>query len=88
MELKITIRTMPGGEEFDAFLEDYTTGRELLDTLLNEGTIPSSDQGNNPYSYNMIIKSRNMQIQKDKTLGDLGVQDGDTIIVQADLIAG
>lgn len=88
MDLEVTIRTMPIGEEFDARIPEYTTGRELLDLLLNEGNIPRSDPGDNPYSYNLIIKRLNMQIQKDKSLGDLGVQDGDTIIIQAELIAG
>lgn len=86
--LNVVVRVMPGGEELDVTLPRYSTGSQITDELLKAQVAPSTDPEGNPYVYDLVTKRDNIRIEPDKTLHDLGVSDGETILFIPQLVAG
>ena len=86
--INIVIRLMPSGDELDVELPVFTTGKEIMDHLLSEKAAPRSDQEGNPYVYELISKASNARIDDDKTLYDVGIQEGETLYFVPKLVAG
>lgn len=86
--LKIVVRVMPGGEQVDVELPRFSTGQEILEGLLNEKVAPRQTQQGEPLFYELISKTSNVRIEDNKTLHDLGIRDGETILLVPDLVAG
>ena len=87
-ELNIVIRVMPNGDELDVEVPAYSTGKELVDGLLQNQIAPRNDPQGNPYIYELISKSKNVKIGENKTLSDAGITNGDTIYFTPKLVAG
>lgn len=86
--LKIIVRVMPGGEQVDVELPRFSTGKEILEGLLNEKVAPRQTPQGEPLFYELISKTSNVRIEDHKTLHDLGIRDGETILLIPDLVAG
>jgi len=86
--LSIVIRVHPSGEEFDVELPRFSSGKEITAELLNANIAPSRDQEGNPYVYDLVHKQSNVHLDDNKTLHDLGIRNGDTILFIPSLIAG
>ncbi|WP_157974522.1 EsaB/YukD family protein [Lewinella sp. IMCC34183] len=86
--LNIVVRVMPGGEQLDVELPRFTTGLEILEGLLSENVAPRQTQQGEPLFYELISKTGNVRIEDHKTLHDLGIQSGETILLVPDLVAG
>ena len=86
--LNVIVRIMPGGEELDVKLPRHSTGNKITEELLGAKVAPSSDPDGNPYVYDLVTKRDNIRIEPDKTLHDLGINDGETILFIPQLIAG
>ena len=86
--LEIVIRVMPGGESVDVELSRYSTGQEILMGLLDGGVAPREAQTGEPLSYELISKANNIRIESHKTLHDLGIRNGDTILLVPELTPG
>lgn len=86
--LNIIVRVMPGGEQFDVELPRFSTGQEILKGLLDQEVAPRTSQQGEPLFYELISKSSNVRIEEHKTLHDLGIRDGETIMLVPDLVAG
>ena len=86
--LKIVVRIMPGGEQLDVELPRFSTGAEILKGLLDEGAAPRQTREGEPLIYELISKTANVRIEEQKTLHDLGIGDGETILLVPDLVAG
>ena len=86
--LTINVRIMPSAEEFTVELPRFTTGREICEELLNNNVAPRTSAQGEPYVYELVIKSTNLRLEENKTLSDLGVQSGDTVLFIPNLVAG
>lgn len=86
--LNIVIRLMPSGDELDVELSRYSTGRDIANELLDADVAPRTDPEGNPYVYELISKARNVKIEDDKCLDDLGIAGGDTLYFVPKLVAG
>lgn len=87
-DLNIVIRVMPNGDEFDVEVPSYSSGKDLVDGLLQKGVAPRNDPQGNPYIYELISKAKNVKISETKTLMDVGITNGDTIYFTPKLVAG
>ncbi len=86
--ISIVIRIMPSGMEFDIDLPLYTTGKQLLDELMALDEVERVGQNGQPYSYRLISKGTGQEIDLGKSLYNIGIKEGDTVILAADLEAG
>lgn len=86
--INIVVRLLPSGDELDVELPVLTTGKEIIDRLLNEDVAPRVDQDGNPYVYELVSKTQNVRLEDNKTLFDVGIRDGDTLYFVPRLVAG
>lgn len=84
----IVVRVNPSGEEFDVELPRFSSGKEIINELLDAGISPRSDSNGNPYVYDLVHKQSNTHLDDNKTLHDLGIRDGDTLLLIPGLVAG
>jgi len=86
--LNVIVRVMPGGEEHEVQVPRFTTGKEIVDALLDNHVAKRTDAEGNPYTFKLVSKLNNIQLSDDKTLDDVGIKDGDTLLFIPDMIAG
>ncbi len=86
--INIVIRIMPSGMEFDIELPLYTRGKQLLDELMNLDEVERVGPNGQPYSYRLISKNTGQEIDPAKSLHNMSIKEGDTLILAADLEAG
>lgn len=86
--LNIVIRIMPNGDELDVELPVYSTGKEVVEELLAANVAPRVDGNGNPYIYELISKVNSVKVEEHKTLYDIGVRDGEIILLIPKLVAG
>lgn len=86
--INIAIRVMPNGDELDVELPVFSTGKDIIEELLNANVAPRMDNDGNPYVYELISKANNVRIGENKTLFDLGIQEGETIYFVPKITAG
>lgn len=86
--ITVIIRLLPGGDELDVELPLYSTGKEIVEELLNADLVPRTDPQGNPYTYKLVSKDSSLEIVPEKTLFDLGVKDGNTLLLTPQLVAG
>lgn len=85
--LDLVIRVQPGGEEFDIESPAYTTGKEIIEELLDAELAPKYDPERQPYVYDLISKKEG-KIGEDKTLHDMNIKSGDMLYLSPRLNAG
>lgn len=86
--LSIVIRVLPGSEEFDVELPRFSSGKEITNELLDAGISPRTDSDGNPFVFQLVHKQSNVELDSNKTLHDLGIRSGDTLLFIPNLIAG
>lgn len=86
--ITVIIRLLPRGDELDVELPLFSTGKEIVEELLNADLVPRTDPQGNPYTYKLIHKDSSLEIVQEKTLFDLGVKDGNTLLLTPQLVAG
>ncbi|GAB4416777.1 MAG: hypothetical protein OHK0039_26440 [Bacteroidia bacterium] len=86
--INVIIRLMPGGDELDVELPLYSTGKEIIDELLNGDMVPRNDPQGNPYTYKLVSKDSGLEIVPEKSLFSLGVKKGNTLLLMPELVAG
>ena len=86
--INIIVRIMPSGDELDVELPRYSTGKEIIEELLSASVAPRIDPNGNPYAYDLVSKASNVRIEDSKTLDDLRIKEGDTILFIPHLVAG
>ncbi|MDX1908562.1 MAG: hypothetical protein SF053_16110 [Bacteroidia bacterium] len=84
----LTIRIMPSGEELDVELPLYSTGKEIIDELLNQQVIPRNSPEGDPYVYKLASKSLGGELSQEKSLFDMNIRDKDTLLLTPRLVAG
>ena len=72
---------MPSGDQVDVELSRFSTGKEILEGLLNEKVAPWQTPQGDPISYELISRASNVRIEENKTLNDLGILNGETILL-------
>lgn len=88
-EISVVVRIYPSGEELDVELPLYSTGKDIIDELLNANLgIPKTDAQGNQYFYELFCKDISKTIVPEKTLADLGVQSGYRLLLTPKLVAG
>ena len=85
--LDLIIRIQPGGEEFEVELPAYTTGKEIIEELLDNDLAPRNNPENQPYVYELISKKKG-KIADDKTLHELNIETSDMLYLSPRLNAG
>ena len=86
--ISVIIRLMPSGDELDVELPLYSTGREIIEELKNGNLVPPNDPQGNPYTYKLVSKESGMEVVPEKSLFNLGVQDGNTLLLMPTIVAG
>ncbi len=79
---------MPNGDELDVELPVLSTGKEIVNELLDANVAPRSDGNGNPYIYELISKVSNVKVEDHKTLYDMSIRDGEIIYFVPKLVAG
>ena len=77
--ISLFVRILPSGDELEVELPIYTTGKEIKKELLNSGIVSTLDTYQNSVDYQLIFKRKNIVILDNKTIYDLGIENGDTI---------
>ncbi len=86
--INLVVRILPAGDEVDVELPLQTTAKELIEELLDSGEVPKADPHGNPYTYDLVLKGTRAHIMPEKTLYDIGIKDGDTLLLMPRLVAG
>lgn len=86
--INLVIRVMPSGDELDVELPVFSTGREIVQELLDANVAPRTDSDGNPQVYELVSKASNVKIEDNKTLHDLQVRDGEILYFIPKLVAG
>ena len=86
--INLIVRVMPNGDELDVELPVLSTGKEIVEELLNANVAPRQDTNGNPYIYELISKVSNVKIEEHKTLYDIGINDNEIIYFVPKLVAG
>ena len=87
-ELNLIVRVMPSGDELDVQIPRFSTGKEIIEELLRAEVAPSSDGEGNPFVYELVSKKNQVRVDDNKTLHDLQINDGDTLLFIPNLVAG
>ena len=87
-EITINVRLPFDGSELEVELPVISTGKQIIDELIKGEMLPERDQGGEPYVYKLISKSSGNEIRKEKTLADVGVSEGETLVVAPNVKAG
>ncbi len=84
--INIAIRVMPKGDELEVELPVFSTGKDIIEELLNANVAPRHDGEGNINVYKLISKASNIKIGESKTLYDLGIREGETIYFVPELV--
>jgi uncharacterized ubiquitin-like protein YukD len=89
-EYSVIVRVLPAGEELELDLPAEATGKEIIESLLefDEISTPINDPEGNTIVYKLTSKSSGKEIKPDMSLFEIGVNNGDTLILNPTLIAG
>ena len=86
--ISLIVRLLPSGDELDVELPLYSTGKEIVNELLDAEVAPKFDPQGNPYIYKLISKATGKEIVPEKTLHSLTIREGDTLLLTPQLVAG
>lgn len=86
----VTVRVVLTDEEVEMTLPATASGKQIIDSLLssNELDIPKTDGEGSQYIFTLSSKYSGRKINNDQTLYECGVNDGDTLLLKAKIIAG
>jgi uncharacterized ubiquitin-like protein YukD len=89
-EYGVIVRVLPMGEELELDLPAEATGKEIIASLLefDEINTPTHDHEGNQIVYKLVSKNSGQEVKKDLSLFEVGVNNGDTLILSPSLIAG
>ncbi|MEL6671102.1 MAG: EsaB/YukD family protein [Bacteroidota bacterium] len=87
-EITISVRLPFDGTELEVELPLVSSGKQIINELIKGEMLPAKDPGGEPYVYKLIAKSSGDELRQEKTLGDAGVKNGDTLIVAPKVKAG
>ncbi|MEL6671103.1 MAG: EsaB/YukD family protein [Bacteroidota bacterium] len=87
-DITISVRLPFDGSELEVELPLVSSGKQILDELIKGEMLPANDPGGEPYVYKLISKSSGEELNQARTLGEAGVQSGDTLIVAPRVRAG
>jgi small GTP-binding protein len=73
--INITVSIAPSGEELDVELPHFTTTQELIEELINHDAL------NRLSKYSAFSKMNGRELALDKSLWEMGVRNGDTLII-------
>lgn len=85
--MNIGIRVMPKGDELDVELPVFSTGKDIIEELLDAGVAPRHDGEGNLYVYELISKASNLKIGESRTLSNLGIREGEVLYLVPKLVA-
>jgi hypothetical protein len=86
-EIHVTVRT-PGGERLEIEAPRSMTAEELLHELLDELWLPRRDAEEQPVAYRLESINLAQELDPDRTLDELGISDGDRLILIPRVTAG
>ena len=88
MDIELTVRVQPSGDEVSIIVDPYTSGKEIKRELTAQDIAATTDNQGNPIVYKLISKSSNQVIDDHKTLDDMGIRNGETLFMVPDMVAG
>jgi hypothetical protein len=86
--IKIVIRVLPGGDEYDVEVPQESTGQEVIDEMISAQLAPRADERGNPFTYELFDKDLNREIRPGSSLKGLQVRSGHTLMLTPKLVAG
>ncbi len=87
-KVNVTIIDMTGNKEKEASLPNDAPVRRIIPKLIEKMGLPSTGPDGQPMSYKFNHKSSGRQLSDEQTLAEIGVQDGDTLRLQAEITPG
>ncbi len=87
-KVNVSIIDVTGNKEQDAALPIDAPVRRIIAKLIQMMSLPSAGPDGQPMSYKFIHKSSGRQIADEQTLGEAGVQEGDVLRLQPEIMAG
>ena len=86
--INVIIRIMPQGEEVEVELSGYTTGKEIIDELLQEDLSLGQNGSGELQVYELVKKDTNTKLEENRSLFDIGIKNGDILYLLPKMVAG
>jgi len=86
--IDVTVIDVTGSREQVASLPDDAPVRRVIAKLVELMALPSHGPDGNPLSYRFHHKASGRQLGDDETLAAAGVQTGDVLRLQPEIVAG
>ena len=67
---------------------EYAGAEITIEELKNGNLVSQNDPQGNPYTYKLVSKESGMEVVPEKSLFNLGVQDGNTLLLMPTIVAG
>ncbi|MEZ4883382.1 MAG: hypothetical protein R3E32_01505 [Chitinophagales bacterium] len=89
-DLSVVVRIQPDNYEVSVELPAQSTGKQVIDSLIEEPSLGISriNQEGQPYIFRLVSKGTGVQIQENVTLLDAGVKHNDTLLLFPVIEAG
>lgn len=86
MEIRLTIKILPSGEEVDIDLPITSTPKEIIAELIRHNLAPASDSSGNEINYS--LSGNNRALGEDETIEEAGLKEGDSLLMIPKIVAG
>lgn len=87
-QTKVTFLDQTGSKSVDAVITATINVRRILPTIIAKMNLPVTGPDGQPMSYSLDHKEGGRRLHEDQTLPEADVQDGDHLIIYAEMVAG
>ena len=87
-QTKVTFLDQTGSKSVDAVIASTVNIRRILPSIIAKMTLPVTGPDGQPMSYSLDHKEGGRRLHEDQTLPGANVQDGDHLIIYAEMVAG
>ncbi|MBB76968.1 MAG: hypothetical protein CMJ75_20880 [Planctomycetaceae bacterium] len=87
-QTKVTFLDQTGSKSVDAVITATINVRRILPTIIAKMNLPVTGPDGQPVSYSLDHKEGGRRLHEEQTLPEADVQDGDHLIIYAEMVAG
>ncbi len=86
--IEIIVRVLPSGDQVTLALDQYTSGKDIKQVLIDQDIAPSLDSESKRIIYKLISKTSTQEIGDQETLDDAKIKAGEELLMVPDMVAG
>jgi len=87
-QTRVTFLDQTGSKSVDAVIASTVNIRRILPSIIAKMNLPVTGPDGQPMSYSLDHKEGGRRLHEDQTLPEANVQDGDHLIIYAEMVAG